>query len=240
MASTYSLLKIELQTTGENDTTWGEITNDNLEALEEAIIGSADVTFASANVTISFTDSNASQTARNIRLRCTGTTGGARNLVVPTMEKPYLIKNDCADTITVKTSAGTGVAVPAGKSMWVYVDGTNVVDAIDQLAALAVTGNVTVGGTLGVTGAVNITSTTLSVNGSQVWTGANDGSGSGLDADMLDGVQGADYARISTGNAFSASGNNFVDFISVRANGGPYYAFHNTASSTRSGRSQRT
>ena len=48
MASTYSLLKIELQTTGENDTTWGEITNDNLEALEEAIIGSADVTFASA------------------------------------------------------------------------------------------------------------------------------------------------------------------------------------------------
>lgn len=138
MASTYSTLKIQLMATGENNTTWGNVTNTNLgTAIEEAIIGSADVTFASANVTLTLTDTNASQTARNLRLRCTGTTGGAtRDLVVPSIEKPYIIQNDCADSILVKTAAGTGVTVPAGKTMWVYTDGTNVVNATTHLSSL--------------------------------------------------------------------------------------------------------
>lgn len=138
MASTYSTLKIQLMATGENNTTWGNVTNTNLgTAIEEAIVGSADVTFASANVTLTLTDTNASQTARNLRLRCTGTTGGAtRNLVVPSIEKPYIIQNDCADSVLVKTAAGTGVTVPAGKTMWVYTDGTNVVNAVTHLSSL--------------------------------------------------------------------------------------------------------
>lgn len=138
MASTYSTLKIQLMATGENNTTWGNVTNTNLgTAIEEAIVGSADVTFASANVTLTLTDTNASQTARNLRLRCTGTTGGAtRNLVVPSIEKPYIIQNDCADSILVKTAAGTGITVPAGKTMWVYTDGTNVVNATTHLSSL--------------------------------------------------------------------------------------------------------
>jgi len=138
MPSTYSNLKIQLMATGENATTWGAVTNINLgTAIEEAIVGSADVTFASANVTLALTDTNTTQTARNVRLRCTGTTGGStRNLVVPSIEKPYIIKNDCADPILVKTAAGTGITVPAGKTMWVYVDGTNVVDAVTHLSGL--------------------------------------------------------------------------------------------------------
>ena len=138
MASTYSTLKIQLMATGENNTTWGNVTNTNLgTAIEEAIVGSADVTFASANVTLTLTDTNASQTARNLRLRCTGTTGGAtRNLVVPSIEKPYIVQNDCGDSILVKTAAGTGVTVPAGKTMWVYTDGTNVVNATTHLSSL--------------------------------------------------------------------------------------------------------
>ena len=138
MASTYSNLKIQLMATGENATTWGDVTNINLgTAIEEAIAGSADVTFASANVTLSLTDTNSTQAARNVRLRCTGTTGGStRNLVVPSIEKPYVVQNDCADSILVKTSAGTGVTVPAGKTMWIYVDGTNVVDAVTHLSSL--------------------------------------------------------------------------------------------------------
>jgi hypothetical protein len=137
MPSTYSPLKIQLMATGENNTTWGDVTNLNLgTAIEEAIVGSADVTFASGDVTLTLTDTNASQTARNMRLRCTGTTGGARNLIVPSIEKPYIVKNDCADSVTVKTAAGTGIAVPAGKTMWVYSDGTNVVDAVTHLSSL--------------------------------------------------------------------------------------------------------
>lgn len=139
MPSTYSNLKIQLMATGENNTTWGNVTNINLgTAIEEAIVGSADVTFASANVTLTLSNTNASQTARNMRLRCTGTTGGStRNLVVPSIEKPYMVKNDCADSILVQTAAGSGITVPAGKAMWVYVDGTNVVDVTTYLTSLS-------------------------------------------------------------------------------------------------------
>jgi hypothetical protein len=137
MASTYSNLKIQLMATGENSGTWGNVTNDNLGvALEEAIVGSADVTFASGNVTLTLTDTNASQTARNLRLNLVGTTGGTRDLIVPAIEKVYIVNNGCADTITVKNNSGTGIAVPAGKTMYVYNNGTNVLDAITHLTSL--------------------------------------------------------------------------------------------------------
>jgi hypothetical protein len=140
MASTYSSLKIQLMGTGENSGTWGIITNTNLgTAIEEAITGSADVTFSNNPVTLTLSDTNTSQTARNLRLNCTGSTGGAQDLIVPAIEKVYLVNNACADTITVKNSTGTGIAVPAGKTMWVYNNGVNVVDAVTHLSSLTLT-----------------------------------------------------------------------------------------------------
>jgi len=149
MASTYSALKIELIGTGDQSGTWGTTTNTNLgTALEEAITGSADVTFASGTVTLTLTDTNASQTARNLRLNLTGTSGGAQNLIVPAIEKLYLVNNGCADTITIKNSTGTGVAVPAGKTMFVFNTGSNVVDAISYVTALATATATITGGTI--------------------------------------------------------------------------------------------
>ena len=149
MASTYSPLKIELIGTGDQSGTWGTTTNTNLgTALEEAITGSADVTFSSGTVTLTLTDTNASQTARNLRLNLTGTSGGAQNLIVPAIEKLYLVNNGCADTITVKNSTGTGTAVPAGKTMFVFNTGSNVVDAVTYLTSLATPSATITGGTV--------------------------------------------------------------------------------------------
>lgn len=140
MASTYSNLKIQLMATGENSGTWGTVTNTNLgTAIEEAITGSVDVTFSSGDVTLTLTNTNATQSARNLRLNCTGTTGGARNLILGSgcqIEKVYIVNNGCADAITVKNTTGTGIAVPAGKTMYVFNNGTNVVDAITHLSSL--------------------------------------------------------------------------------------------------------
>jgi len=137
MASTYSDLKIELIGTGEQSGTWGTTTNTNLgTAIEEAITGSADVSFSGADVTLTLTDTNTTQSARNLRLNLTGTSGGARNLVVPAIEKVYIINNGLADAVTVKNSTGTGIAVPAGKTTYIYNNGTNVVDAITHLSSL--------------------------------------------------------------------------------------------------------
>lgn len=138
MASTYSNLKIQLMATGENSGTWGNVTNVNLgTAIEEAIAGSADVTFASNNVSITLTDTNATQTARNMRLNLTGTTGGStRALTVPDIEKLYVVNNGCADAVEVKNSTGANVSVPAGKTMWVFSTGAGVVDVVTHLTSL--------------------------------------------------------------------------------------------------------
>jgi hypothetical protein len=127
MASTYSSLKIELIGTGDQSGTWGNTTNNNFQyAIEEAITGTADVTFASADVTLTLTDSNLAQTARNLRLNLTGTSGAARILTVPAIEKQYIINNGLADQVTVQNSSGTGVVIPAGKTAVVFNNATNV------------------------------------------------------------------------------------------------------------------
>ena len=162
MASTYSDLKIELIGTGDQTGTWGTTTNNNFSiAISEAITGSADVSFSSADVTVTLTDTNAAQTARNLRLNLTGTSGGARNLILGSgcqIEKLYLINNGLADAVTVKNTGGTGIAVPAGKSMFVYNNATNVVDAITHLSSL------TLGSALAVSsGGTGVTASTGSV-----------------------------------------------------------------------------
>lgn len=143
MASTYSNnLKIELIGTGDQSGTWGTTTNTNLgTALEQAIVGYGNPNFATdANTTISLTDSNASQTARAFVLNVTSSVSltATRELVVPTVQKPYIIRNNTTggQSITVKTSAGTGVTVPTGKYAFVYANGTDVVSAIDHIPSL--------------------------------------------------------------------------------------------------------
>ena len=138
MASTYSSLKIELIGTGDQAGTWGSTTNTNLgTALEEAITGSVDVAFSSADVTLTLTDTNATQTARNLRLNLTGTSGGARNLIVPAIEKQYIVNNGTADTVTIKNSTGTGVAIPTGATIIVFNNATNVVVASNYAPTFA-------------------------------------------------------------------------------------------------------
>ena len=140
MASTYNSIKIELIGAGDQAGTWGSTTNGNLgTALTEAITGSADITFASADVTLTLSDTNASQSARNLRLNLIGVSGGARQLIVPAIEKQYIITNNLTDTVTVKNSTGTGVAVPAGCTIGVFNNATNVSASLDCLPTLALT-----------------------------------------------------------------------------------------------------
>ena len=133
MASTYSTLKFELITTGEQNGTWGTTTNTNLgTAIEEAIVGRANAQFTSdADLTLTLSDTNATQVARNYILNVTSVVSlsTTRNLIVPTINKPYIVENNTSgsQSIVVKTSAGSGITVPNGKKAMVYANGTNVV-----------------------------------------------------------------------------------------------------------------
>jgi len=153
MASTYSDLKIELIGTGEQSGTWGTTTNTNFStAISEAITGTADVAFSSADVTLTLTNTNAAQTARNLRLNLTGTSGGARNLILGSgcqIEKFYLINNGLADAVIVKNTTGSGVTVPAGTAMLVFNNAVDVVNPLTYFTGTVVTSSATItGGTI--------------------------------------------------------------------------------------------
>jgi microcystin-dependent protein len=161
MASTYSPLKIELIGTGEQDGIWGDTTNTNLgTAIEQAITGTGDVTFTGTDVTLTLANSNTAQTARNLRLVLVGTSDGARQLVVPSIEKQYIIKNELADAVTVKTAAGTGIAVPSGRTMVLFNNATNVVDVTTYATSMVLGGALT-GTTATFSGAVSSVSPTF-------------------------------------------------------------------------------
>lgn len=141
MASTYSAIKIELIGTGDQSGTWGNTTNTNLgTALEEAIVGRATANFTSdANLTLTLTDTNATQVARHLVLNVTSGVSltATRDLIVPAIEKPYIIQNNTTGAQSIRVIvAGTGVTVPNGKTAIVYNNGTDVTTAIDFIPSL--------------------------------------------------------------------------------------------------------
>jgi len=163
MASQYSSLKIELIGTGDQAGTWGNTTNTNLgTAIEEAITGSSNVTFASSNVAITLTDTNATQTARNLRLNLVGTISNVQTLFVPSIEKQYLVTNGLSNSVIISNGTnasptGTAFTLPAGRSAIVFNDATNINDVITYVSSL---GNVTING--GTANALTLTNVTIS------------------------------------------------------------------------------
>ena len=141
MSSSYSSLKFELITTGEQSGLWGSTTNTNIgTAIEQAIVGMATLTSANftTNVaTLALADTNSLQNARALCLNiAVGSTSAAATVNVPAIEKPYVIINNTSHSVTVKVLGLGGVLVPAGRRTVVYNNGTDVGNQIDYLSSL--------------------------------------------------------------------------------------------------------
>jgi hypothetical protein len=177
MASTYSTnLKIELIGTGEQAGTWGNTTNTNLgTALEQAVVGKADVTMSTTTVTLTLTNANTAQNARAIYLNLTGSPGGAAVLEVPAIEKPYIVKNGSDQQVTIKVSGQTGVPIPTTKTALVYNNGTDVVTAIDFIPSLVLGAALPIAS--GGTGSTSTTFVDLTTNVTGTLPVANGGTG---------------------------------------------------------------
>ena len=146
MATSYtSLLRLAQPAQGELSGTWGTVVNDNITAMiEEAISGLATLdTWVTNSHTLS-TSSGTTDESRPAILVLTDTTvdlTGAGTLIVPTSTKVYVVKNDTGQTITVKTAAGTGIALVDGSTAHVFCDGTNVENTL-AIASTTVSGTV--------------------------------------------------------------------------------------------------
>ena len=129
MASTYSTdLKLELMATGENAGTWGTKTNTNLELVQQAIAGFQAIDVASSDVTLVMSNASISN-ARNMVLKFTGTLAGNRTVNLPNgIEKFYILQDATthgANSLTFKTTSGTGFTLDEGKMHGGFSDGTN-------------------------------------------------------------------------------------------------------------------
>jgi hypothetical protein len=119
--------------TGENAGTWGDITNTNLNILQQAIAGYDSVALnATTGATLTFSNGILSN-GKNAVINLTGTITGNVSVIVPDgIEKTYIIKNSTTGSFTVqiKTTSGTGPTFAATDKGFklVYSNGTDVVD----------------------------------------------------------------------------------------------------------------
>jgi hypothetical protein len=168
MPSSYSPdLRIELIANGEQSGTWGTTTNTNLGTLiEDAIAGLASVAVTSADQALTALNGAADQARCAAVSLSIGAWGSPANfnIYVPPVTKLYVINNATAYIATVycssvlgnTTAAGTGIAIPAGKTVLVRADSAfNILEQLNHI-----TGSLSIGGNASVTGDASVTGTT--------------------------------------------------------------------------------
>ena len=132
MASTWSNLGLNLQGTGDNSGTWGQLTNVNLQDIDYAIAGLAAITLT-GNTTLAFTTNSSSTTytseaGRAKILVLSGSLSATTvTVTVPNIQKDYVIINNSGATATISAGGSSTVSIGTGNNAYIYVDGaTNV------------------------------------------------------------------------------------------------------------------
>lgn len=132
-------LKLALPVSGTESGTWGDAVNQQLTTpVDLSISGTVSLTaMTNADYTLTNGDGNAANEARYMALLvpATLTLTAARNIIVPSTSKTYIVRNLTVGgfSVTVKTLSGTGVEVPNGRTMMLYCDSTNVIVAFDTI-----------------------------------------------------------------------------------------------------------
>jgi len=168
MTTAYTpILKLALPVTGELSGTWGTVVNDNITSMiEQAVAGLITISTWTTNAhTLTTADGTSSEARCAMLVLATGAGGtalsAAGELICPAASKMYVVKNGAAYAVTLKTSAGSGVAIPAGETAFLFCDGTNVNQCVTSFVNATLSGNLTVNGntTLGDAATDTITAT---------------------------------------------------------------------------------
>ena len=195
-ASYTTSLKLTLPADG--DTNWGTVVNNGITNLVDAsVAGTTTVAFTtSADYTLT-TSNGATDEARKMFLNFTGTPGAAANVICPAVSKLYFVSNNTTGgfAITVKTAAGTGIAVASGINVALYCNGTNVIYAVTPTVAAGSTTQVQYNNAGALAGSANLAfdGTSLTINGIKA--------GRGLNAVATNTAVGASALASSTGSA---------------------------------------
>ena len=221
--STSANLKLTVQATGENSGTWGQITNTNLLILEQAIGGFTTFNITNAARSLTFTN-GALSNGKNEVIKLTGTLASNLTVSIPdSVEKTYQVQDACdhaGNTLTFKTTSGTGVLLCEGHTYTLYSDGTNVVKAgeLKKWRAVSAAETVQAGAQLLVntnSGAVTVTLPASPSAGDEVsfidqgydfntnalTVGRNSSNIANSAADLVVNTQGAGFSLVYSGDA---------------------------------------
>ena len=147
------ILKLALPVQGELSGTWGDVVNNNITSMvEQAVVGRAVINTWSSNAHVLTTADGTTSESRCAMLEFTDTgsnLSAAATVVCPAAAKIYIAKNASGETATLKTASGSGIAIPNGKTMFLFCDGTNVIEGATNVQSLSVGGyTISLAGTL--------------------------------------------------------------------------------------------
>jgi hypothetical protein len=222
---------------------WGQTVNTGItELLDAAVAGTASIsTWGGPGV--AYTLSNNSGTAdeaRRMFIVATGTPGEAKNVICPAVSKFYVFRNDTTGgfALTLKTSGGTGISVPAGQYKLLYCDGTNVVETFNSAGALTLSGALTVNGTTTLASNPTLSAGTANgvtyLNGSKVLTSGSaltfDGTNLGLQVTPNAWSTTTSVLENPSGSIYTFSGTNQIGLNSNAYFNGTNWIYRNASS----------
>jgi hypothetical protein len=192
--------------TGTESGTWGDDVNNSITAyLDIAIAGGLSIAITTADVTLANTQGTSSATnigsttAQYAILNITGAKTAARNLIVPSSSRHYIINNAAATggfLLTVKGSATTGITLVDGEKAIVAWDGSDYVKVVST-ALTNSTGTLAVanGGT-GVTTSTGSGNVVLSTSPTLVTPVLGTPTSGNLSGCTADGTNGVGYINV--------------------------------------------
>ena len=104
MASNYTVLGIQLMTTGEKAGLWGGLTNTNWDIMEQISGGfTQQAVTDGADTTLSVSDGSTGATLAHRIIEFTGSLAASRNVTIPLdVQTFYIIKNSCDGFICIR------------------------------------------------------------------------------------------------------------------------------------------
>ena len=140
MADTFTpLLRFVEQQDEGNVNIWGATYNASVtDLVEEAIAGRSEIDVTFENIQLTTVNGGPDQ-SRAMFLVATGNPGTPREIVVPSLQKLYIVVNDTAPAfnVTIKTASNAGVVVPGGTTSILFVD--QVADLVRGVAVAGAT-----------------------------------------------------------------------------------------------------
>lgn len=114
------------QSLGSNVNTWGDTKlNDVFDLFDRGTKGYEAIALT-GDATLTWTSYATTNSGQVQTIKFTGSLSSAVSVTVPSKEWSWDVINSAGATVTVKTSAGTGVAIPTGYRARIYCDGTDV------------------------------------------------------------------------------------------------------------------